>query len=149
MIHRKFRQVIEIFALRVGQPLVQIKAFVFRPQDTLLKDLFFQILCLINMGLEPLEMRAFIELYKLVACRAIGILQTDCKSVRIIIRPCWVVLIPLLCDSLLDAFEMENVLAAKLDDSLFSEALDIADDAVGISVLTESICLIFGNTIFV
>jgi hypothetical protein len=24
---------------------------VFRPQNTLLKDLFFQILCLINMGL--------------------------------------------------------------------------------------------------
>jgi hypothetical protein len=51
MIHRKFRQVIEIFALWVGQPLVQIKALVFRPQNTLLKDLFFQILCLINMGL--------------------------------------------------------------------------------------------------
>ena len=66
-----------------------------RPQDTLLKDLFFQILRLINMSLEPLEMRAFIELDKLVACWAIGILQTDCKSVWVVIRPL-VVLIPLL-----------------------------------------------------
>ena len=112
MIHRKFRQVIEVFALWVGQPLVQIKALVFRPQNTLLKDLFFQILCLINMGLEPLEMRAFIELYKLVACRAISILQTNSKSVWVVIRSCGVVLIPLLCDPLLDAFKMEYMLAA-------------------------------------
>jgi hypothetical protein len=120
MIHRKFRQVIEIFALWVGKPLVQIKALVFRPQNTLLKDLFFQILCLINMGLEPLEMRAFVELDELVACWTICILQTDSKSVWVVVGPCWVVLIPLLCDPLLDAFEMENMLAAKLDDSLFS-----------------------------
>jgi hypothetical protein len=84
---------------------------VFRPQDTLLKDLFFQILSFINMILEKLEMRAFIELDKLVACWAIGILQTDCKSIWVVIRP-WVVLIPLLCDPLLDAFEMENMFAA-------------------------------------
>ena len=112
MIHRKFSQVIEIFALWVGQPLVQIKALVFSPQDTLLKDLFFQVFCLINMGLEPLEMRTFIELDELVACWAIGILQTDSKSVWVVIRPCRVILIPLLCDPLLDAFEMEYMLAA-------------------------------------
>jgi hypothetical protein len=94
-------------------------------------------------------MRAFVKLDELVACRAICILQTDSKSVWVIIRTCGVVLIPLLCDPLLDAFEMENMLAAKLDDCFFSEALDIADDAVGISVFSECIRLIFGNTIFV
>jgi hypothetical protein len=44
---------------------------------------------------------------------------------------------------------MEDMLAAKLNDCLFSETLDIADDAVGISVFSESIRFIFGNTIFV
>jgi hypothetical protein len=72
------------------------------------------------MGLEPLEMRAFVELDELVACWTICILQTDSKSVWVVVGPCWVVLIPLLCDPLLDAFEMENMLAAKLNDSLFS-----------------------------
>ena len=60
MVHRKFREVIEILALWVRQPLIQIQALVFRPQYTLLQDLFFQILCLINMGFEPLKMRTFI-----------------------------------------------------------------------------------------
>jgi len=43
---------------------------------------------------------------------------------------------------------MEDMLAAKLHNCLLSEALDIANDAVGISVFSESVRLIFGNTIF-
>jgi hypothetical protein len=44
---------------------------------------------------------------------------------------------------------MKDMFAAKLHNCLLSEALDIANDAVGISIFSESIRLIFGNAIFV
>lgn len=57
------------------------------------------------------------------------------------------VLIPFLLDSLVQAVLMENVLATQLDYRLLSKALDVTDDTIGVSVLTQSSALVFGDAI--
>ena len=57
-------------------------------------------------------------------------------------------LVPAILDLSLKALLVKNVLAADLNNRLLSKSLNIADDAIRVSILSQRLALIFGNTIF-
>ena len=120
------------------------------PQHAFLSYLLVEVPCLVNCLLQPLEGGRLRQVDPLVAGGAHSELETNRHRVGVWGRPeARILLVPPGCNSSVEAILMEDMLAAELNHCFLPQALYVANDTEGVSVLAQSLGLILGHAVLV